>query len=275
MEKQDPKKQDSNMDKQGNNSHRTAGRVLEVFEYLAISGETTTLAALSARMNIAKSSLLPLLRTLVARQWVEQPRAATYRIPAGGLFGGRWFPSRPELEVLARPFLVRLSDETGECSVLGVLPKSGNSVVYIDKVDSPQTICYTAELGALRPLHCTSSGLAVLAFMPSARRNELVGNMSLAKFTDKTVTDKVTLMQRLDEIVREGVAVSIQEFNLGATAIAAPIRDHNGEVHAACALAGPSDRMRANMPRNKEGVKAAAQAISIALGWKPELDEAQ
>jgi DNA-binding IclR family transcriptional regulator len=258
------------MDKQGPDPHRAANRVLDVFEYLAISGETTTLAALSTRMNVAKSSLLPLLRTLVARRWVEQPRPATYRIPAGPLFGGRWSPGRLELSEVARPFLVRLSAETGECSVLGVLPKAGDSVVYIDKVDSTQTIRYTAELGAIRPLHCTSSGLAVLAFMPADRRDALLKKMKLSKFTSHTVTNKDALVRRLNEVVRTGVAVSIQEFNLGATAIAAPIRDHNSEVHAACALAGPSDRMRANLKRNKEAVKEAALAISVALSWKQE-----
>jgi DNA-binding IclR family transcriptional regulator len=261
------------MDKQENDPHRAANRLLEVFEYLATSGETTTLAALSARMDVPKSSLLPLLRTLVARQWVEQPRPATYRLPAGPLFGGRWSPGRPEVAELARPYLARLSAETGESSILGILPKTGDSVVYVDKVDSSQTVRYTAELGASRPLHCTSSGLAVLAFMPAERRNTLLKNLALTKFTSHTITDKAALARRLEEIVRNGVVVSNQEFSLDAIAIAAPIRDHNSEVHAACALAGPSDRMRPSLKGHKNAVKETAQAISIALGWKPGPDD--
>ncbi len=252
-------------------THRATGRVLEVFEYLASSGETTTLAALSARLNVAKSSLLPLLRTLVARGWLEQPMPATYRVTSQPLFGGHWVKERKELPELARPFLVRLATETGESSVLAVLPSSGDSVVYIDKVDSLHTVRYVAELGATRPLHCTSSGLAVLAFMPRKRRAAVIKALTMEKFTARTMTSRKELAKRLEEIARTGVAVSVQEFNLGATAIAAPIRDSDGEVRAACALAGPSERMLAALERHKEMVKATALAISAALGWKPDL----
>ena len=212
--------------------HRATSRVLEVFEYLATSGETETLASLSARLDVPKSSLLPLLRTLVARNWLEQPMPAMYRVSSSPLFGGRWAPERRELPELAHPFLVRLALETGESSVLGVLPPSNDSVIYVDKVDSSHTVRYVAELGAARPLHCTSSGLAVLAFMPRERRDAVLKSMDLSRFTSRTVTNRRQLSLRLDEIARDGVAVSVQEFNLGATAIAAPIRSRDGEVRA-------------------------------------------
>ena len=76
-------------------SHRASGRVLEVYEYLARSGETTTLAALSSRMGVPKSSLLPLLRTLVARKWLEQPLPATYKVAWTPAFGVPWAVHQP------------------------------------------------------------------------------------------------------------------------------------------------------------------------------------
>lgn len=249
--------------------HRATNRVLEVFEYLASSGETATLASLSQRLEIPKSSLLPLLRTLVARKWLEQPVPATYRVAPSPMFGGRWQPERQELPELARPFLVQLAMDTGESCILGVLQPSGDCVVYIDKVDSPQTVRYVAELGAARPFHCTSSGLAVLAFQPHERREALVRSLPLEPFTSRTMTSREQLLRRLEQIEREGVAVSVQEFNLGAVAIAAPIRDREGLVKAACALAGPAERMHPALEKFKESVKATALAISALRGWKP------
>jgi DNA-binding IclR family transcriptional regulator len=253
--------------------HRATSRVLEVFEFLATTGETATLASLSQRMDIPKSSLLPLLRTLVARNWLEQPQPATYRVSSSPMFGGRWSAERQALPELARPFLVRLALDSGESSILGVLQPSGDCVVYIDKVDSPQTVRYVAELGAARPLHCTSSGLAVLAHLPHAQRERLVHDIPLAKFTSRTMTDRGQLLERLELIEREGVAVSVQEFNLGAVAIAAPIRDRDGDVKAACALAGPAERMHPALEKHKEAVKATALAVSATLGWKPGVPE--
>jgi len=253
--------------------HRATSRVLEIFEYLATTGETTTLAALSARMGVAKSSLLPLLRTFVARGWLEQPLPATYRVTSRPLFGGRWAPERVELSALARPFLQRMSAETGESTILAVLPPPGDSVVYVDKVDSPNVVRYVAELGARRPLHCTSSGLAVLAFMPRAKRDAILKTLVLDKFTSRTISSRKALIQRLEEIERTGVAVVVQEFNLVAAAVAAPIRNAQGEVHAACGVAGPSERMIASLERHKVAAKATADAISAALGWTPSLPQ--
>jgi DNA-binding IclR family transcriptional regulator len=251
--------------------HRATARVLELFEYLAASGDTTTLAALSTRLGAPKSSLLPLLRTLVARGWLEQPLPATYRVTSRPLFGGRWAPERRELRDLVRPFLARLSHDTGESTMLAVLPPAAASVVYIDKVDSSNAVRYVADLGSTRPMHCTSSGLAVLAFMPPAQRDELLRGVALEKFTARTVTTRKALQTRLDEIAHSGVAVVVQEFNLIAAAVAAPIRDRHGEVRAACALAGPSERMLASIEKHKAAVKATALAISAAQGWTPDV----
>jgi DNA-binding IclR family transcriptional regulator len=253
--------------------HRATARVLELYEYLAKTGETTTLAALSTRMGVAKSSLLPLLRTLVARKWLEQPMPATYRVVSTPSFGLHWALRGKELPEIAHPFLAQLAVQTGESSVLSVLAPSGDSVVYVDKVDSPQSVRYVTELGSSRPLHCTSSGLAILAFLPKARREEVVRAIPLPKFTSRTMTDRKQLTRRLEEIARAGVASNLQEYNVSAVAFAAPIRDAEGEVKAACALAGPSDRMVASLERNQEAVKSVALAISAALGWNPGIPE--
>ncbi len=253
--------------------HRATARVLELYEYLAKSGKTTTLAVLSTKMGVPKSSLLPLLRTMVVRKWIEQPLPATYKVASTPSFGLPWAQHGKELPEIAHPFLVQLAAQTGESSVLAVMPASGDSVVYVDKVDSAQSVRYVAELGATRPLHCTSSGLAILAFMPKTMRDEVVGRLVLSKFTSSTITDRKQLEERLDEIERTGVASNVREYNVSAAAVAAPIRDAHGDVRAACALAGPCDRMVASLHRNQEAVKAVALAISAALGWRPEVPE--
>lgn len=253
-------------------SHRTAGRLLDILERLAATGETTTLSVLSAAMDIPKSSLLALLRTLVARKWVDQPRPATYRLAADRLPAGSRSLARPELPEVARPFLARLTAETGESSFLGVLPPSSDAVVYIDKVESPHRIRYSAELGERRPLHCTAVGMAVFAFLPVATRTRLLRKVKLATFTQHTSTDRAVLARRLSQVAKSGVAVTIEEFVEGAGAIAAPVYDRAGMVTAACTLAGPTERMRASRERYIEAVKASALAISGALGWVPNAE---
>ena len=249
-------------------SHRAASRVLDVLERLAAIGETTTLAALSAELNVPKSSLLPLLRTLVARQWIEQPRPASYRIAPDKLSAGKWSPERLELPV-ARPFLARLTAETGESSFLGVLPPPGDAVVYIEKVESPQVIRYSAQIGERRPLHCTAVGMAIFAFLAPPARDALLRRLKLTHFTARTETDRAVIARRLARVAKAGVAITLEEFAHGAGAIAAPVYNRAGEVAAACSVAGPTERLRAERDRYVDAVKASALAISVALGWRP------
>lgn len=253
-------------------SHRAASRVLDVLERLAAIDETTTLAALSADLRVPKSSLLPLLRTLVTRQWLEQPQPASYRIASEKLFAGKWPPERLELPV-ARPFLARLTAETGESSFLGVLPPSADAVVYIEKVESPQVIRYSAELGERRPLHCTAVGMAILAFLAPPARDALLRKLKLTHFTAHTDTDRAVIARRLVRVAKAGVAITLEEFVDGAGAIAAPVYNRAGEVVAACSVAGPAERLRAERDRNVHSVKASALAISAALGWRPVTPE--
>ena len=63
-----------------------------------------------------------------------------------------------------------------------------DSVVYIEKVESPQVIRYSAELGEQRPLHCTAIGMAVFAYLAPALRDELLRNIRPRKFTARTST---------------------------------------------------------------------------------------
>src|SRR5690606_24122835 len=183
-------------------THRATARVLDVLEHLGATGETATLASLSARLGAPKTSLLPLLRTLVARRWIEQPQPACYRIAAE--FPGKWSPARLELPQMARPRLARLTAATRESTFLGVLPPGDDAVVYIEKVESPERLRYSAELGERRPLHCTAIGMAVLAFLPEPSRKAVLRRLKLPPHTAGTTTERAALERRLAKVVKSG-----------------------------------------------------------------------
>jgi DNA-binding IclR family transcriptional regulator len=142
-------------------------------------------------------------------------------------------------------------------------------VVYVDKVERPQRIRYSAELGERRPLHCTAPGLAVLAFLPDAEREVLVETLELERFTDRTVTDRRLLRARLAEIQRAGVAVNVDEFIAGASGIASLVFDHAGVPVGTCSVIGPTSRLVARKDRVARWVKRAAGGVSRQLGFVP------
>ncbi len=250
--------------------HRATDRVIDILELAAESRQGLALKDVSRRVETPKSSLLPLLRTLTARGYLEQGHAGEYRLgPRAAELGAR-SRGRRDLVEAARPALEDLMRRTGETVFLATLTGDSTGIVYVDKVESEQIIRYSSGVGDRRPLHATASGKALLAFLPAARRAEVLESLELVRYTERTLATLPDLRASLDEVRRAGVCVNIEEIVRGACGIAAPIVDHRGAALAACAIGGPTDRVRPRLRELAADVKAAAEAISRRLGWGAE-----
>ena len=250
-------------------AHRAAGRVVDILESVVGSREGLPLRELSAQLEAPKSSLLPLLRTLAARGYLEQGPLGEYRLGRRALELGMGAPAHRELPEIARPALRALMQRTGETVFLGTLSGDGTAVVFVDKVDSDQVIRYTGGVGERRALHATSSGKVILAFLPPPRREKILRALPLKRYTDRTVTSLPALRASLEEVRRSGVCFNLDELAVGAAGIAAPIFDRDGQVVGACAIGAPTDRVRSRLKSLAAEVRAAARTISASLGHRP------
>jgi DNA-binding IclR family transcriptional regulator len=248
--------------------HRAANRVVDILELVAASRDGLALRDVSARLEAPKSSLLPLLRALTARGYLAQGRAGDYRLGSGALDLGAAAPAQRELVEVARPAVADLMRRTGETVFLGTLSSDGTSIVYVDKIESDHIIRYAGGVGDRRPLHATSSGKAILAFLPPEEREAILESLSLARHTERTVTSLPALRASLAEIRKAGVCVTIDELVPGASGIAAPIFDRYGRVAGACAIGGPTDRVRPRLRTLSMEVRTTARAISARLGHR-------
>jgi DNA-binding IclR family transcriptional regulator len=256
------------LDVRPRSTHRAANRVVDILELVARSRDGLALREVSAELEAPKSSLLPLLRALTARGYLEQSRMGEYRLGACARALGNGSAAQRELPELARASLLELMRRTGETVFLGALAGDGMSVIYVDKVESDQIIRYAAGVGDRRPLHATSSGKAILAFLPPDERETLLKALPLARHTERTVTSLPALRAALEAIRRAGVCVSLDEMVRGACGVAAPIFDGAGRVAAVCTVAGPTDRVRPRLRTLATEVKRTARAISALLGHR-------
>jgi IclR family acetate operon transcriptional repressor len=247
--------------------HRAANRVVDILELVARHPDGLALRDVSAQLEAPKSSLLPLLRALTARRYLEQGGGGEYRLGPGAIELAGAAPAR-ELTEIARPGVVELMRRTGETVFLGTLTGDRTSVVYVDKVESDHVIRYAGGVGDRRPLHATSSGKVILAFLPDEEREQILDVLSLSRHTDRTVTSLSELRASLDDIRRTGVCVTIDEILPGASGIAAPVFDRHGRLAGACAIGGPTDRVRPRVQALAAHVKATAQGLSARLGYK-------
>ena len=249
-------------------AHRAAGRVMDILELVVRTRDGLALRELSAQLEAPKSSLLPLLRTLTARGYLEQGALGEYRLGPKALEQGMGSPAHRAWPEIARPALRALMQRTGETVFLGALGGDGTAVVFVDKVESEQVIRYTAGVGDRRALHATSSGKVILAFLPAPERERILRALPLKRYTDRTVTSLPALRAALEDVRKTGICVNLDELAVGAAGIAAPIFDRDGHVAGACAIGGPTDRVRLRLKPLAAEVRATARAISALLGQR-------
>lgn len=246
--------------------HRTAIRVLDILEMLGDS-PGYTLTDLSRMLEAPKSSLLPLLRTLQSRNYITQDGAGSYHLGTKLLELSSSLNAKMDLRNIAHPQLLALTKKTGESTILVRLTSDRKAVVYIDKVECAHPIRAAASVGDTRPLHSTSSGRLLLAYLPEELREPLVNSIELTRYTRKTLTSVNALRKELEQVRSQGYCVNIDQSIVGHCAIAAPIVDSHGEVVAACVLSAPKDRVCEMIAELTGELIRAAGEISRRLGY--------
>jgi DNA-binding IclR family transcriptional regulator len=139
--------------------------------------------------------------------------------------------------------------------------------VNLDQARGSAAVAAQNWTGQLTPLHATSSGKVLLAHQSPAARKELLDAAGLAKFTAHTVTTRKALDSQLEQVLSDGYATTFEEYEDGLSAVAAPVRDHTGEVVAAVSVSGPVYRLdRKRITELVEDLKAGVNRISDRMG---------
>lgn len=241
-------------------------RALAVLEQLAQTRYPQTLSQLALRLRIPKASLMRLLATLVAAEFVTQ-------IP-----GSRGFTPGPQAAHLAlrllrgpqfsmsvRAVLAEVVQATGESCNLTAL--EGDHMRYIERVETAHPLRLTMAAGDQVPLHCTATGKLALALMAREERDAILDHVALQRYTAKTAIDRETLIGELAAIRKTRVGVDREEFVHGMVAVAVPVSDGSGLMVAALACHGPTARismhtLQAAIPM----MRTAAAKLSALLG---------
>jgi DNA-binding IclR family transcriptional regulator len=243
---------------------QSVDRAISVLEILARRGEAGV-SEVAAQIAVHKSTAFRLLASLEGRGLVEQSEErGKYRLGFGVVRLAGAVSARMDLTRHGRPVCERLAGEIGETVNLAVA--QALHAVNLDQVRGPGAVTAHNWVGQPTPLHATSSGKVLLAWMDGAGVRELIGPGPLERFTAATVTSLDALQAELAEIRAAGFAVTVEEYELGLNAMAAPIRGHTGDVVAAVSASGPAyrfteARMHDLVPRLVDGAREISQRL--------------
>jgi len=172
-----------------------------------------------------------------------------------------------DIRRLSLPYLHALNQHTRETIHLTV--RQGATAVYVEKLDSPEHLRIFSRIGALVPLYCTAVGKVLLAYMPQAERQEILGQIEPRRLTPNTIASRQELDQHLIRVRKAGHAFDLEEHEPHIRCVAAPIWDHTGAVNASLSLTAPAVRMA--VPRLRQLaplIQEAGLRISRELGYQ-------
>jgi len=137
-------------------------RALEILDAFEGAPASLSLAELSTRTGLYKSTLLRLIDTLIKYEFLIRQGDGSYQIgPRPFLLGARYQSSVIPAEWIL-PVLRGLTEATGESASFNV--RSGDSRVCLLRVDSPHMIRDHTQPGDIRPLGKGAAGKLLLAF---------------------------------------------------------------------------------------------------------------
>jgi DNA-binding IclR family transcriptional regulator len=237
---------------------RTADRTLDIFESFARRQRPITVSDLARELSLPTSTCFALVRTLVERGFLYhlRPRGAFYPTRRLGKVAEAIALHDPIAQNI-RPLLEALRDATGETVILGKL--QGLGVVYLEIVESRQAVRYTMTVGAVRELHASSIGKAIVAAMDEGPRARLLAKLKYPKLTEHTIRSRAQYLKSLEEGRKRGYWTNVGESSPDVMGVALSVSIF-GDLYG-INIVGPESRVGRNLRSYVDALRATVRKV--------------
>lgn len=152
---------------------KSAVRVLDIFEAFEAQQRALTISELVDLLQIPQSSMSTLIKSLVARGFVEyDAETRRYRPSVRLAFVGNWVLGSTDVIARIHALAQRLHDETGETVLIGA--ENGLYLQYLSLVVSEHTLRFHLHPGLKRPIHRSGLGLMLLSLKQDGEIGRIV-----------------------------------------------------------------------------------------------------
>jgi DNA-binding IclR family transcriptional regulator len=243
-------------------------RAFAVLDLLSESDTALGLAQVASSLQLHKSTAHRFLMVLERHRMVERTSAGKFRLGLRLFDLGNRAIEQYDLRDRAQPHLRRLVNETEETAHLCILEAA--RVIYIDKIEPARSVRMITRIGASNPVHCTSVGKAILAFLPEERVADVIKRTRFERFTHRTIATPEAFRAEIEKTRRRGYAVDDEELEEGLRCIAVPLLDAQRQPVAAVSVSGPSFRVTAQkLPAIANQLLQCVRGISVDMGYIP------
>ncbi|MGE7272451.1 IclR family transcriptional regulator [Brevibacillus panacihumi] len=244
-------------------------RALTLLNVLSEYPEGIQITRLSEQVGLSKSTTHRLLATLVHMNYVvKDEETEKYKLGFQLIYLSRNILNSIDVIQIARPFLEKLCHDVNETIHLCI--DDNGEVMYIDKIESNQTIRMFSRIGSRAPMYCTGVGKVLLSGMSEETYRKVVSGIDFVSRTAKTITSADALAEEVAVVKNQGYALDNIENEEGIRCIAAPIFDFQGKIIASFSISGPSNRITMERVQDElvRKIRETSQEISRQLGYR-------
>ncbi len=245
---------------------QSLSRGIQILEYL-VDNKLAGCTEIAAILGVNKSSAFRLLQTLMQHDLVQQDElTGKYMLGVGALRISEGLLKNTDIIETAKPLMQQLVKDLEESAHLCMFSNGRALIIFDSKSDAKINV--SAKVGASEPMHCSSVGKCLLAFLDEETRNTVMKKLDFATYTPYTISNEADLYKDLDKIRQNGYAVDNEELNLGIRCIAAPIYNYKGEIRYCLAISNTTERLpKEQIDFHGKAVMRCADEISAKLGY--------
>lgn len=223
---------------------------------------------LADKVGLNKTTVHRLLATLMEKGYVQQNQETSqYRLTPKLLMFGESILNQMDIVAIAKPYLKTLSEETGE--TVHLVSLEGSQAVYIDKIESQNSIRMYSYIGKHIPLYSTAVGKVFLAHSKSLDFDHWYAaeKDTLRPLTPNTIISEDSLRAAVNEAKKQNFAVDDEENEFNVYCISVPIFNHLHDAKYAISVSSPKFRISGrDLDAFIQLIKNTAAEISKQLG---------
>jgi IclR family transcriptional regulator, KDG regulon repressor len=244
-------------------------KALEIMEVFLKTTEELSIYDVAKLTGIKPSTAYRITYLLVKKGYIYQRhKRGKYSMSPQKVFEFAGLAKKKlNVRTIAIPFLHELTQETGQSSNMALCL---GKVVFDFEIVNPANSMGIVPSTRTYDLYNTAVGKIYLANMNEKELQDYFDTINLAPVTPNTITNKIDLLNQLEDIKKSGVAFDYEEIITGLHAVAAPVWNNEGNVATAIGIIGNSKILtKQKMIKLAHIVKKYALEISKALGYIP------
>ncbi len=238
---------------------RSVQRILAIFESFTAEQTSLSLQEIADRVDLPKSTSFRIVLSLEKAGYLVRLENQRYCLSFQFTRLAGLVKSTLGIREIARPVMMELAEKTRES--VSVHTVSERNRMCIDSVSGGLALRSVVQPGEQVPLLSGSASKVLMAYMPSTQQASLV-----TAFARAAKLTQAQALAQLEEIRKNGYAISHGERLLGHSAISAPIMDVENEVHYCLSIGGPTVRIQMHEKEYIALVIQSAGEISLQFG---------